>query len=68
MVPSRSVGAFAIVSALTAAAVVAWLAREYAPIQYCRKSLDTCTQFSNWPAALPVFEHCGNAGKRPSGL
>src|SRR4051794_7632274 len=37
----------AIVSAPTAAVVVAWLARENAPIQYCRKSLETFTQFSS---------------------
>ncbi len=60
----------AIVSALTAAAVVAWLARALAPIQYCRKSLETFTQFSSWPAGVaPVLlAHCGLPGKRPSGL
>src|SRR3954469_22869433 len=60
-----------IVSALTAEAVVAWLAREYAPIQYCRKSSETFTQFSSWPTGPTslVFErHCGLSGKRPSGL
>src|SRR3954468_6794531 len=43
--------------ALTAAAVVAWLARALAPIQYCMKSLDVCTQFSSWPIGpWPVAE------------
>src|SRR4051794_2474679 len=64
----------AIVSALTAAAVVAWFARELAPIQYCRKSFEVCTQFSSWPVGpRPVRDsvfvrHWGLSGKRPSGL
>ena len=60
----------AIVNALTAASVVAWLARALAPIQYCMKSLETFTQFSSWPTGRwsRCWRHCGLSGKRPSGL